>query len=60
MDKSKRYRSRAADARRIADGIYNQDERRKIIAIADDYEALALEADVCRGYLRLASGFTHK
>ena len=57
MDKAKHYRSRADDARRIAEGIYDPVERSKIIAIADDYESLALEADVCRG-LSLASGPT--
>ena len=56
MDKAKRYRSRSANARRIAEGIYDPGERRKIIAIADDYDTLALEADVCRRYVSLASG----
>jgi hypothetical protein len=45
MDKAKHYRSRADDVRRIAEGIYDPLERSKIIAIADDYESLALEAD---------------
>jgi hypothetical protein len=55
MDKAERYRSRAADARRIAEGIYDPIERRKIEAIADDYEVLALRADVCEGYLSFVS-----
>jgi hypothetical protein len=54
MDKSTNYRRRAADARKIAKGIYDPIERSKIIAITDDYESLAHEADVA--HHRVASG----
>lgn len=60
MDKATHYRSRAADARRIAEGINDPEERSKIIAIADDYDALALEVDGVWGSLRIASGSTGK
>jgi hypothetical protein len=54
MDKATHYRSRAADVRKIAKGIYDPVERHKMIAIADDYESFSHEAEI--SHQRLARG----
>jgi hypothetical protein len=39
------YRFRAEDARRIAEGIYDHVDRKKLVQIAEDYEELARQAE---------------
>jgi hypothetical protein len=42
------YRRRAEEVRRIAQGIFDQEERQTLMQVADDYEnwALVVEGDV--------------
>jgi hypothetical protein len=41
----KHWRERAEGARRLADQMEDQDARRKMLRVADDYEELALQAE---------------
>jgi hypothetical protein len=58
QDKSetaKHYRLRAQESRAIAQGIFDHQERKKLLQIAAEFEELALKADVREGYQNLAS-----
>jgi hypothetical protein len=43
-DLTKHYRQRARQMRAIAKGIYDKDERRVLLEIADEYEKLGLRS----------------
>lgn len=58
MDKAKLYRGRAGELRRIAKGLYDQNERSVLLEIAHEYENLALKGDVCEGYVSLVKGLS--
>jgi hypothetical protein len=50
MESVKHYRLRAQESRTIAGGIFDHEERKKVLQIAADFEQLALKMDVCEGY----------
>jgi hypothetical protein len=60
VDKATHYRRRASDVRKIAEGINDPEERSKLIAIADDYDTRALEAEGGAVSLGIVSGSTGK
>ena len=41
-DLAKRYRRRAEDVRTIAQGLYDDTERKTLMEVVDDYEQLAI------------------
>ena len=53
---AKHYRVRAQESRTIAGGIFDHEERKKVLQIAAEFEQMALKMDVCEGYQNLAGG----
>jgi hypothetical protein len=56
MESAKHYRLRAQESRTIAGGIFDHEERKKVLQIAAEFEQMALKMDMCEGYQNLAGG----
>jgi predicted aldo/keto reductase-like oxidoreductase len=54
-ESAKHYCLRAEEVRMIAQGIFDQEERKELTKIADEFEELALNRDVCERYLRVVN-----
>ena len=52
---ARRYRLLAQEARVIAQGILDQEERKTLLQIANAFEKVALEQDPWEGYLKMAN-----
>jgi hypothetical protein len=46
MDKAKHYRSRAEKVRTIAEGVFDHEERKTLLEVAQEYENMALRGNV--------------
>jgi purine-nucleoside phosphorylase len=55
MESAKQYRLRAQESRTIAEGIFDHEERKKLLQIVDEFDQLALQMDVSAGYQKFAS-----
>ena len=55
MESAKHYRLRAQESRAIAEGIFDHQERKKLLQIAAEFEQLALKMDVGETYAKFAN-----
>jgi hypothetical protein len=55
MESAKHYRLRAQESRTIARGLFDHEERKKLLQIAAEFEQMALKMDVCEGYQKFAN-----
>jgi hypothetical protein len=53
---AKHYRVRAQESRTIAEGIFDHEERKKLLQIAAEFEQLALKMDESERYQKIAGG----
>jgi hypothetical protein len=56
MESAKHYRLRAQESRTIAGGIFDHEDRKKVLQIAAEFEQMALKIDMREGYQNLAGG----
>jgi hypothetical protein len=55
MESATHYRLRAQESRTIAEGIYDHEERKKLLQIAAEFEQMALKMDVGGAYAKFAN-----